>query len=47
MNTIDGLNFKRYVKSRKTLYKIARPVYRVLKRFMKKKDVLSAYHFSR
>jgi hypothetical protein len=30
------LNFKRFVKNRKTLYKLAKPFYKVLKRFMKK-----------
>jgi SAM-dependent methyltransferase len=34
----SGLNFKRYVKNRKALYRISRPFYRLIKRFMKKKD---------
>lgn len=45
MNIMIGLDFKRYVKSRKTLYKIARPFYKVLKRFMKKKDFFERTSF--
>jgi SAM-dependent methyltransferase len=38
LKTIAGLNFKRYVKNRKTLYKLARPFYKMLKKFMKNRD---------
>ncbi len=38
LKVTSELNFKRYVKNRKTLYKIARPFYRMLKRVFKKGD---------
>jgi hypothetical protein len=37
IKTMTQLNFKRFVKNRKTLYRLARPFYKVLKKFMKKK----------
>ncbi len=38
VKTNDSLNFKRFVKNRKTLYRVSRPFYKFLKKFMKKKD---------
>jgi SAM-dependent methyltransferase len=32
------LNFKRFVKNRKTIYKLSKPFYKLLKKFMKNKD---------
>jgi uncharacterized protein YbaR (Trm112 family)/SAM-dependent methyltransferase len=38
LNAVNGLNFKRFVKNRKTLYKLSKPLYRVVKPFMRNND---------
>jgi SAM-dependent methyltransferase len=38
IKTVTGLNFKRFVKNRKTIYRLSKPFYKALKKFMKNKD---------
>ena len=38
VKNVTGLNFKRFVKNNKTVYRLTKPFYNLLKRFMKNKD---------
>jgi hypothetical protein len=38
IKTMTGLNFKRFVKNRKTIYRLSKPFYKILKKFIKNKD---------
>ena len=38
IKNMSGLSFKRFVKNNKTVYRISKPFYNLLKRFMKDKD---------
>jgi hypothetical protein len=38
IKNVTGLSFKRFVKSHKTVYRLTKPFYNLLKRFMKNKD---------
>jgi len=38
IKNMSGLSFKRFVKNNKTIYRISKPFYNLLKKFMKNKD---------
>jgi SAM-dependent methyltransferase/uncharacterized protein YbaR (Trm112 family) len=45
IKNMSGLSFKRFVKNNKTVYRISKPFYNLLKRFMKNKDFFERNQF--
>lgn len=45
MRITTELNFKRFVKNRKTIYKLSKPFYKIMKKFMKNKGIFERNPF--